>query len=286
MTQFDFGAIDPGQTSGAELAELLGDWRDALNSCHKGNARPTYALPGTLWLKNTSPNPTIMLFDGTADRAVSVISSFGGKAPDADKLDGLHASSFVRSNTTNSGPVTAKRFISTNTTGGGQDQATDFEDGIWVEEGSAWTGKHSGMGFCAALVAKLNDNRGFALAVEANDVFARKIHSSGMGPWQRLWSDANDATSFVTAGYCKLPNGLLMQWSNGSTVASNGATGKLIWFPIAFPNACLQVVATDVGAGCHSLGVSPESTSQFRVYARDLNNNFSNTGFRWIAVGH
>lgn len=101
MTQFDFGDIDPGQTSGAELAELLGDWRDALNSCHKGNSRPAYAVAGMIWIKNGSPEWEVMLFSGSADRRLFWINPTTGVIRFADSgartvlLENLEASNLT-----------------------------------------------------------------------------------------------------------------------------------------------------------------------------------------------
>lgn len=40
-------------------------------------------------------------------------------------------------------------------------------------------------------------------------------------------------------GYCRLPNGLILQWATG--VGSTTEISQTITFPIAFPNACLNV---------------------------------------------
>lgn len=107
MTQFDFGAIDPGTTSGAELAEMLGDFRDAIHTCHKGSNRPAYAVVGTLWVKTASPEWSLYMFDGSSDVHLFYINPsthkirLKDKVTDSDKLDGLHATSFLRSDAAN-----------------------------------------------------------------------------------------------------------------------------------------------------------------------------------------
>jgi len=91
------------------------------------------------------------------------------------------------------------------------------------------------------------------------------------------------AQSFGQNGYVVFVNGLIIQWGIGS-VYNGGATYNN--FPIAFPNACLQIVAVDVGWGCHSIGVSPISNAQFFAWSRDAAGNIPGvTGFRWIAIG-
>lgn len=65
MSQYDFGTIDPDQTDGIELAGLLENFRDALNSMHSGAIAPTYGVKGMLWLDtSTAPHP-INICDGS-----------------------------------------------------------------------------------------------------------------------------------------------------------------------------------------------------------------------------
>lgn len=68
MSQFDFGTIDPNSKSGPQLALDLNKFRDALNSSHRGSARPAYAQAGMLWVRETSSTQwDLMFFDGDAD---------------------------------------------------------------------------------------------------------------------------------------------------------------------------------------------------------------------------
>lgn len=68
MSQFDFGTIDPNSKSGPQLALDLNKFRDALNSSHRGSARPAYAQAGMLWMRETSSTQwDLMLFDGDTD---------------------------------------------------------------------------------------------------------------------------------------------------------------------------------------------------------------------------
>lgn len=52
MPQFDFGSIDPAVTSGTDLSVVLGNFRDALYSSHKGPAEPPYKRAGLMWVKD------------------------------------------------------------------------------------------------------------------------------------------------------------------------------------------------------------------------------------------
>jgi len=50
MSQFDWGTMDPFVVDGVQLADLLNDWRDAVYTLHRGPARPTYVVPGMVWV--------------------------------------------------------------------------------------------------------------------------------------------------------------------------------------------------------------------------------------------
>lgn len=64
-----------------------------------------------------------------------------------------------------------------------------------------------------------------------------------------MWS-----RSLVTAGYQKLPGGLIIQWGQVPSVAGNGS--QTVAYPIPFPSACFAVVAT---AGADNIGKVPLS---------------------------
>jgi hypothetical protein len=57
MSQFDFGVMDPYVVDGVELADFLNQFRDALFSWHRGSTRPTYIVPGMMWI-NDAAGPT------------------------------------------------------------------------------------------------------------------------------------------------------------------------------------------------------------------------------------
>jgi len=63
-----------------------------------------------------------------------------------------------------------------------------------------------------------------------------------------LWGNAEniEATKDVTGtdGYVKLPGGVILQWGKSNTSASGGVTS--VTFPIAFPNACLNVTSSRI----------------------------------------
>lgn len=95
MSQYDFGVIDPANTSGTQLAEILGNFRDALNSTHGGVSRPSYAVAALMWVDTSDSVPVLNYFDGVNDRKLFEIQAAGGKAADAEKLDGKSPGDFM-----------------------------------------------------------------------------------------------------------------------------------------------------------------------------------------------
>jgi hypothetical protein len=99
------------------------------------------------------------------------------------------------------------------------------------------------------------------------------------------WAAGGFATSFGTPGYIKLPNflgGFVVQW--GQTTINGTGT---IFFPLAFPNACLSITGNDVGNpnGCHAIGFWSMSTAAVNVRSIDYNGNNITSLVGWIAVG-
>jgi len=104
-----------------------------------------------------------------------------------------------------------------------------------------------------------------------------------------------DSNSKNTNGYCKLPNGLILQWgidySAGITVQSYS---KTINFPMAFPNACFQVQLTldDVGYGSGNfttgIGLEARTASNFRFTIKNRTDKAAslNSNVFWFAIGY
>ena len=99
-------------------------------------------------------------------------------------------------------------------------------------------------------------------------------------------------SSLVANGYQKLPNGLIIQW--GASETSNG--GVPVTFPIAFPNAAFNVVATIFGAngsgiwGALEIGAAPTKTG-FNAFSAAFGTSSSGTNngsfaFYWFAIGN
>lgn len=75
MTQGNLGALDPTTNTGTQLATKLETAEAALHSLHKGNARPSYAAAGMLWVKEVSATQwDLMLFDGDTDMVVAQVN--------------------------------------------------------------------------------------------------------------------------------------------------------------------------------------------------------------------
>ena len=89
--------------------------------------------------------------------------------------------------------------------------------------------------------------------------------------------------SFADDGYVKLDNGLIMQW--GQETAAEAS--ETVTFPIAFPNACLNVTCTDYANGdtggiTSATGIKTlptKTTVIFTCYT-------SATTFFWQAIGY
>jgi hypothetical protein len=118
MPQYDFGNIVPTTKSGSALAADLNNWRDAVHSGHRGATRPTYVQAGMTWVQEVSGttwrlylydgaqdilmgtfNPTLDTFTvslGANSVPASAIAGGSGSGLNADQVDGLHATSFVR----------------------------------------------------------------------------------------------------------------------------------------------------------------------------------------------
>ena len=65
-----------------------------------------------------------------------------------------------------------------------------------------------------------------------------------------------------TTKYIKLPNGLIVQFGQGT--ASNAGTA--VTFPTSFPNLCVSVVATDISSVHNAISANSLSTTGFTAY--------------------
>ena len=78
------------------------------------------------------------------------------------------------------------------------------------------------------------------------NLYFRTAIDGAFGPWSRCVV-SSEYQGAGWAYYTRFPNGTIMQW--GSTPAIAGDTGTTVTFPIAFPNAGLNLQATAVVSG-------------------------------------
>ncbi len=89
--------------------------------------------------------------------------------------------------------------------------------------------------------------------------------------------------SLVTNGYQKSPGGLITQW--GYVPVSNGT----FTFPIPFPNACLNFLASNansMGASTDPAFGYPVNASTFFCATKQVGGGTSNFAIYWSAIGH
>jgi len=99
----------------------------------------------------------------------------------------------------------------------------------------------------------------------------------------------------ATYGWRKVPSAnsptgyFIEQWGrsgDGTTPATSGSSTAVVWnFPIAFPNACLSILANDMGNGCNVIGISAVSTTQAQAWGKS-GTNYAVTNFSWFAIGY
>lgn len=104
-----------------------------------------------------------------------------------------------------------------------------------------------------------------------------------------------DTNNKAENGYCKLQNGLILQWgidySAGITVREYS---KIINFPVSFPNACFNVQLTinDPGFGLQGfttgIGLSSKTKSNFTFNLKSTSEKYPSINIYtyWFAIGY
>lgn len=144
-----------------------------------------------------------------------------GSGLDADTVDGLHASQFLRSDDTDSaaGRIT---FQSLPQTGG-----------IATSTASLGSLEVYGNSIQASMMAFHRAGTHAAyFGIDTDNQFKVGGWSMGNNAY-KIWHDGNAIASIVGNGYQKLPSGLIIQWGAFSNPANSSVN---ITFPIAFPN--------------------------------------------------
>jgi hypothetical protein len=135
----------------------------------------------------------------------------------------------------------------------------------------------------------INNTTVTALALGNGDTLT--VESNGVNGWiatggsAKLASSGVYAASMAAPGYQKLPSGLIMQWGLTAAIAT-GATGAVTTYPIAYPNASWNVVATFSDAA--SLGTSTPCnvTNLTTTGFTTTHQRGSNAQFLWFAIGN
>lgn len=104
----------------------------------------------------------------------------------------------------------------------------------------------------------------------------------------QLGSNTSFASSIATlsAGYQKLPSGLIIQWGGG-TSSGTGTPNLTITYPTAFPNAGLFGIGSifGSGAGTYTVQVTDVNASQLQMLTRNSGTITSGVGVLWFAIG-
>lgn len=80
MSQYDFPTIVPTTDTGTDLSNYLNSWADALETCHRGAARPGYAQAGMIWIDtSTAGSDIVTYFDGTNDVPLFEVDTTSGQ---------------------------------------------------------------------------------------------------------------------------------------------------------------------------------------------------------------
>ena len=89
-----------------------------------------------------------------------------------------------------------------------------------------------------------------------------QINPSNIDNFDARYQKINTALKSANGWFKDTNTGMIFQWGT-VTLNANPATAT---FPIAFPNSCLRVFATDVGDGNYGYGANPLSNTQARIY--------------------
>lgn len=172
-------------------------------------------------------------------------------------------------------------------------------DGATVEFMSVASGEVTLQCAGSDIINRSNSATNTSIKLNSGDTLALVKSGSywnAVGGSKQLGAAAEFMVSLAGNGYQRLPTGMIIQWGSGSGVSASQVNVDQT-FPIAFPNACLQIAA--------SVGVDDTNLSQ-SSYRNDYSHinvsNGSKTGFtatiylpvdnqngrrlRYIAIGY
>jgi hypothetical protein len=109
----------------------------------------------------------------------------------------------------------------------------------------------------------------------SNSAGSQALWNGGSGNGQTTQSFGGNKSS----GYIKFPNGFIIQWGNNTQVS-----GDTITFPIAFPNACFEVVPS-IFRSIPGTGIVVY-VANITAANWTVNTPSGTIGISWIAVGN
>lgn len=99
------------------------------------------------------------------------------------------------------------------------------------------------------------------------------------------------AKSLASAGYQKLPGGLIIQWGSYSNVSTPLGVSTFYVapnqsFPIAFPNACLKIVGSSSLNFCIAQAVIVSASQYTPRFSQSGGSGAINVDLYWVAIGY
>lgn len=207
-----------------------------------------------------------------------------GSGLDADLLDGLDSTAFLRSVVTvsdwNSVDATHTQLVS-----------------------AASNGPMPGTSYIGVSFANIGGGAyAQQIAARAGALYFRSQENGAWAAWNKIWHQNNDGTgsgldadllrglpadftaSLGVTGWQKLPSGLIVQW--GQVAGITGGSGAAVTLPIAFPSQTLFGLAcvanTGGNTGALAGGIRLDSKTQITVFN---NGNQTANAVYWLAFG-
>lgn len=152
----------------------------------------------------------------------------------------------------------------------------------------------SGNNQMSAYVTNINGIVHYLVKENAPVADNQRLHIGNTQAGSVVWTEV--PTEFVftsqqskaTNGYQQLPGGLILQWGLATSIPNNGE--KTITFPIAFPNAALNVVATlqqpNFVTGGWIIFIDTIAAANFVIGCDDVSSTAGTPNAYWYAIGH
>lgn len=276
MSQYLFENIDPYVDTGVDLATDLNSWKDAIQSSHKGNARPSYAVAGTLWVNDTSSPWKVNVYNGTTDVEIGTMNATTSAFIPTISTPALFNSSVLPATTAfvqralgnyaSVVTVTTTPYNSSNTDYGkvlncyGSASAINLPPSVTGASLSFYTAtpltfNRSGADFIVA-------RPGEGTLTSATIPGATTGKLIGISGGWLLEVSGDGPRSLAANGYQKLPSGLIIQW--GVATSLNAGEVRTITFPVAYPSGVKSPVCTGDGVD-PAVGIAAIGTTTFQI---------------------